>query len=652
MPTPAFYLRTVQRLVLLTLAWGAALAHAAYIANGDGTVTDTDTGLVWEQCAQGQYSSASRCDTGHALTITWAAALALVTARNLDQHLGHNDWRLPNKNELESIVNLNASNPAIDTTAFPNTPTGGYFWSSTSYAPDNINTAWGVYFYKGTPWPIKKSDTNRVRLVRGGSSAAGFDAQASAHPDGTQPAPVTDPATGLVWDRCTLGQFSASGICDAGHATLLSWDAALAEVSARNFDKHLGYSDWRLPNKNELESIVNLNASNPAIDAAAFPNTPANGYFWTGTSYAPDNINQAWGVYFYKGTPWTLAKADANRVRLVRGGQAMAEFDALAVNGRCGSAHGASLLTSAPSSGSLCASGTAGSLRAGAQAYTWVCTGAGGGTASGECSAGRGYTVTPRVEADAGHGGISPAAQQVVAYQATPSFTVAPQAGYTATVDGSCGGTVEGSLYTTLPVSADCTVTARFDPYTVYTGTAPGGGTVSTSLGAAAGCAFATAGYQEAAAVGSNLPEGYVFPQGVLAFTTNNGCGSGVTVTLTYPNALPPDAKFFKYGPASAGASPTWYEHPATLRGNTVTYTIADNGPGDSDATVGVIRDPGGVGVPRVSTIPALGHQALALLASLLLLAGVRAASGPRRAVPRKQAVRQNTPHAARPLGR
>ncbi|WP_460509951.1 Lcl C-terminal domain-containing protein [Hydrogenophaga soli] len=623
-------LRLIRLVLALGLAWGSPLAQAAYTVNGDGTVTDTDTGLVWEQCVQGVYSSGSLCDSGRAMEVTWEGALALVTARNQDNHLGHNDWRLPNKNELESIVNLGNGSPAIDTTAFPNTP-WSYTWTSTSYAPDSLQHAWVVYFGGGAPNAIPKSSAYPVRLVRGGRAMATFDTLASGGNGGSLAGTVTDPATGLMWDRCVLGLFSASGVCDTGSAAQFSWDAALAEVSARNFAKHQGYSDWRLPNKNELESIVTLGNGSPAIDTTVFPNTPTGSYTWTSTSYAPDNLRQAWAVYFGGGAPNAVPKTSTYPVRLVRGGQAMATFDTFVVHGGCGTAHSTTLVANAPSSG-LCATGTAANMSAGATAYTWVCTGSGGGTDSDVCRASRGYTVTPSVTGGAGQGSISPDTAQVVAYNEQPRFTVTTQSGHAATLGGSCGGALNGNTYTTRGVTAPCTVTARFAPYTEHTGTPPGGSTVSARLSGAAGCAFATAAYQGATTVGSALPAGYTFPHGVLAFTTTSQCGTGVTVTLTYPSALPAGAKFFKYGPPTTGASPTWYEHPATLSADrtTLTYTVSDNGPGDNDPTVGVIRDPAGAGVPGggdVSGVPTLSEWALLLLAGLLGVLGLHQSS-------------------------
>ena len=102
--------------------------------NGDGTVTDLGTGLMW-----------TRADNGAA--VLWSNALAWVQARNAANHLGHSDWRLPNIKELQSLINYaNAPDynglPAIDTNCFTCTAItneGGqldypYYWSGTTHA--------------------------------------------------------------------------------------------------------------------------------------------------------------------------------------------------------------------------------------------------------------------------------------------------------------------------------------------------------------------------------------------------------------------------------------------------------------------------------------------------------------------------------------
>ncbi len=277
----------------------------------------------------------------------------------------------------------------------------------------------------------------------------------TANVDGT----VTDSATNLVWDQCAHGLTGAT--CASGSAFYGDWVSVLAQASSANTAVYKGFSDWRVPSKNELESIVKLDTYSPAIDATAFPNTPSSDYSWTSTTYASDPSN-AWIVNFNGGSTNAYFKTNYSFVRLVRSGQSFSSFDALlpVVNGSCGSAHATTpLVTSAPSGGALCASGTAGSITAGNSAYTWACAGSNGGSASGTCSASRGYTVTPSAGAN---GSISPSTAQVVAYNATPAFTVTPSGGYGTSVGGSCGGALSGSTYSTNAIAGDCTVSASF----------------------------------------------------------------------------------------------------------------------------------------------------------------------------------------------
>ncbi len=116
--------------------------------NNDGTVSDSVTGLMW-----------STADNGAALN--WADALAWVQTKNAENHLGHNDWRLPNAKELQSILDYtrspaNTNSAAItaifDATSFTNE--GGqtdwpWYWSSTTHATYNGMGASAAYLAFG-----------------------------------------------------------------------------------------------------------------------------------------------------------------------------------------------------------------------------------------------------------------------------------------------------------------------------------------------------------------------------------------------------------------------------------------------------------------------------------------------------------------------
>ena len=116
------------------------------------------------------------------------------------------------------------------------------------------------------------------------------------------------------------------------------------------------------------------------------------------------------------------------------------------------------------------------------------------------------------------------------------------------------------------------------------------------------------------------------FPHGLFDFTTV-GCapGAAITMTVTYPSALPPGTRYFKYGPTPTNPAPHWYVLPATIAGNTARFDITDGALGDDDlAANGTIVDQGGPGVggPSAITTPTVSAGRLAALALLLLLAG------------------------------
>ena len=139
-----------------------------YTINGDGTVTDKKTNLMWKRCEEG--SSGSDCMTGTAAEYNWREALELVNGHSFATY---SDWRLPNIKELRTIVAFDRNNPALNSTAFPNLPenTSHHVWSSTPtwLIHDGFaNDSWFVKFNNGAAAAHDRINVHYVRLVRGG----------------------------------------------------------------------------------------------------------------------------------------------------------------------------------------------------------------------------------------------------------------------------------------------------------------------------------------------------------------------------------------------------------------------------------------------------------------------------------------------------
>ncbi|WP_201245890.1 DUF1566 domain-containing protein [Halochromatium salexigens] len=268
--------------------------------NGDGTVTDLDTGLIWKQCAEGL--SGAGCATGRAQRFKWQAALQHAID---DSYSGQ--WRLPNKDELASLVERRCQSPAINERYFPNT-SSGWFWSSSPSADDSRD-AWFVFFYNGHLGSRSKTSGSYVRLVcEQNCNAPGSRFEDNG--DGT----VTDRDTGLVWKQCVEGLSGRD--CATGRVQRFSWEAAMQHA----VDSDSG--QWRLPNKNELASLVEprfLDFSHIAIDERYFPNTPS-GWFWSSSTDA-DESRFASHVDFSYGGVSGNPKGYELPVRLVRARQ-------------------------------------------------------------------------------------------------------------------------------------------------------------------------------------------------------------------------------------------------------------------------------------------------------------------------------------------
>ncbi len=127
--------------------------------NGDKTVTDNLTGLMWAKDAS--TPTVSSCSGGYK---TWSNALSYISCLNSISYLGYNDWKLPNINELESLVDADEYGPALPD-GHPFSGVQSWYWSSTTYAY-HTSYAWYVYMHNGYVYDGNKSSYYHVWPVR------------------------------------------------------------------------------------------------------------------------------------------------------------------------------------------------------------------------------------------------------------------------------------------------------------------------------------------------------------------------------------------------------------------------------------------------------------------------------------------------------
>jgi hypothetical protein len=263
-------------------------------SRGD-TVVDALTGLTW-----------SRCATPLEFPLTWREALSAIGGLNAQRWLGRSDWRLPNRRELRSLVSYQTRRPALPE-GHPFTDLFvAWFWTSTTVAGLPAYAWWvnldgGRMFFGGKDqsflaWPVSGKadlpatgqdrcyDQDGREIACGGSGQDGELRQ--GHP---WPAPrlettsggVLDRLTGLVWHR-------DADICRGA----VSWADALEAVAALE-------GPWRLPNVNELESLVDCSRSAPALPAGADFSGVCDTYWSSSTSLF--EADWAWALYLERG---------------------------------------------------------------------------------------------------------------------------------------------------------------------------------------------------------------------------------------------------------------------------------------------------------------------------------------------------------------
>jgi hypothetical protein len=249
-------------------------AGMSYLDNGDSTVTDLNTGLIWQQIPT-------------STDFTWQEASDYCDDLELS---GYSDWRMPSCKELYSISDFSSGWPYLNLNYFSlasgSVTKDEQFWSSDYYVGVTVeggsNAAFGVNHVTGhikayaaeSGGPV---GGKYVRAVRGGSYGVN---EYTSNDDNT----ITDSASGLMWSTDDNG-------------VGIEWEDALEYAENAEL---AGYTDWRLPNVKELQGIVDYSYSptatsssnngpaiNPIFNCTPIINEAGNddyGYYWTGTS--------------------------------------------------------------------------------------------------------------------------------------------------------------------------------------------------------------------------------------------------------------------------------------------------------------------------------------------------------------------------------
>lgn len=219
-------------------------APMALTDNGNGTVTDNNTGLTWQQ-------------TPDRTGLNWDNAGTYCSALDMG---GHTDWRLPSRREIATLVSYNRDFPTF-ATLLNNATSNETFWTSTTYS---VDTTQAYALANGTAYmELRSKDTASAsvatRCVRG-------DALPAFTPTDNG-LTITDTSTGTMWtkDSVTTGK---------------TWQQALSYCETLGTG---GYTDWRLPNISELYSLFDDTRTNPALPVG-FSNVGNPPAFWSSTS--------------------------------------------------------------------------------------------------------------------------------------------------------------------------------------------------------------------------------------------------------------------------------------------------------------------------------------------------------------------------------
>lgn len=257
----------------------------SYADNGDGTITDNVTGLMWQKTDGGE--------------MTFDQAAAYCNSLTLGNYSG---WRLPTSIELFSINHYNYSNPALNGDYFTKTQ-AGYWWTSETRVDDAshvwvVNAGGGIGAHpKSETLSAGGSKLFHVRAVRTVIRKHLAGERFTDNGDGT----IKDGLTGLVWQKVKP-------------SVPMTWEVALQYADTVNL---AGKSDWRLPNVKELQSLNDPTRMRPSFNTGFFSGI-TGGNFWSSTTLQ-NTTARAWDINVEYGIVSYNDKILAEQVLVVRG---------------------------------------------------------------------------------------------------------------------------------------------------------------------------------------------------------------------------------------------------------------------------------------------------------------------------------------------
>lgn len=339
------------------LRLGVAWPSPRFVA-GASTVSDGLTGLTWTRHANAPDPNPAPpfiCSNAEG-DMSWQQALDHVACLNANSYAGFADWRLPNLNELESVLNAGSPDSSAYLSANGFGPEGlasfvqpSAYWSSTSDASFS-DSAWDVNFLSGDypassvkipqlagldtrgVWPVRGNSSGAVSLPRTGvkvcySPAGAVVDCAATGQDGElrRGVPLPEPRfkravsggiafdrlTGLIWTTVsqTPGVGSPPPAGCAVDGSEMEWQQALDHVACLNRSAYLGKTDWRLPNRIELKSLADYSNGAPALAGEhPFSDLLSGDTFWSSTSDAA-NPARAWAVNLVDGSIFATGKS-------------------------------------------------------------------------------------------------------------------------------------------------------------------------------------------------------------------------------------------------------------------------------------------------------------------------------------------------------